>query len=361
MLNKIAILHFNIIEKFPPVLNFIFDALEENPKQKIIVFTTKNTTSYKIPDFPNTIIYRFGTISSNPVKRYASYVWFNLMSTVVLLMHRVDKITVFETLSIYPLWLSSNFFKSMKGHIHFHEYISEKERSESSAYLKVLFKLEDQLLKKFPCSQTNEDRKQLFLSDKPFLKSEMVEIRPNMPPKFWWKNYGQFKKNNFTGKVRFVFVGACDNRTMYVKEVLDWVHANQDLLELTIISQQLDKQTKDLIALYDTKAIKVMEPIDYYDLPKELVKYDIGIVLYKGHTPNVVYSVPNKVFEYLSCGLQVIVDQKLRTTIKLGIEQIQIVDFKSLDIEILNRFLKKNIIKKSNNSQHRNSLDDLFN
>jgi len=201
MPNKIAILHFNIIEKYPPVMNFIFDALEENPAKKILVFTTKNTTSYKTPHFPNTKIYRFGTTSANPVKRYASYLWFNLMSSIVLLLNRIDKITSFETLSILPFWLVSKIFRIKKGHIHFHEYMSEPERRACSVYMKILFYLEDQLLKKFPCSQTNEDRKQMFLTDKPYLKSEMVKVRPNMPPKSWWKNYGQFKKKAMPEKL----------------------------------------------------------------------------------------------------------------------------------------------------------------
>ena len=68
----IAILHFNIIEKYPPVMNFIFDNLEDNPDLQILVLTTNNTTNYKTPSFPNTKIYRFGTISLNPLKRYVS-------------------------------------------------------------------------------------------------------------------------------------------------------------------------------------------------------------------------------------------------------------------------------------------------
>ncbi len=326
-----AILHFNIIEKYPPVMNFIFDTLEENPSQKILVFTTKNTTSYSTPDFPNTKIYRFGTISSNPVKRYASYLWFNLMSSVVLIMNRIDQITVFETLSIFPLWPVSKKFKSKKGHIHFHEYVSDSERSASSAYMKILFKLEDQLLKKYTCSQTNEDRKRLFLIDKPFLKSEMVEVRPNIPPKSWWNKYGQFKIPSTDGKIRLVHVGACDDKTMYVREVLDWVNANQDQLELTIISQQLDEQTRDLIALYNTVSVKLLAPINYYELPKELVKYDVGLVLYKGHIPNYVYNVPNKVFEYLACGLEVMADIKLLSTENLKLSKIKIIDFEKLN------------------------------
>jgi hypothetical protein len=339
MPNKIAILHFNIIEKYPPVMNFIFDSLEEKPDQKILVLTTKNITSYTTPNFPKTKIYRFGTISSNPFKRYASYIWFNLMSFIVMLVNRVDKVTVFETLSIFPFWLVSKMCKSKRGHIHFHEYISEPERMASSAYMKGLFKLEDQLLKKYPCSHTNEDRKRLLLIDKPFLKSEMVEIRPNMPPRYWWNQYGKFKKPRTGERIRLVYIGACDHKTMYIKEVLDWINLNQDVLELTIFSQELHKETEVLILGYNCKSIKLLRPIDYYDLPKELIKYDIGLVLYNGYIPNHVYSVPNKVHEYLSCGLQVVVDQNLISTIKLGIRQIHIVDYTSLDLESL----KKNI------------------
>lgn len=333
MPNKIAILHFNIIEKYPPVMNFIFDSLEENPNNKIIVLTTQNTTSFITPKFPNTKIYRFGTISSSPVKRYASYVLFNLMSSILLLIYRIDKTTVFETLSIFPLWISSIFFNSYKGHIHFHEYISEQERSESSLYLKFLFKLEDQLLKKYTCSQTNEDRKQLFLIDKPFLQSEMVDIRPNMPPKSWWDQYGKFKKLSTDKRFRLVYVGACDHKTMYIKEVLDWINIYQDVFELTIFSQELEKETENLILSYNCKSIKLLRPIDYYDLPQVLINFDIGLVLYNGHIPNHVYSVPNKVHEYLSCGLQVIVDQKLISTVRLGIEQIHVVDFTNLNFD----------------------------
>ena len=332
-------------------MNFIFDALEENPWQKILVFTTKNTTRYTTSHFPNTKIYRFGTISSNPIKRYASYLWFNLMCIILLLINRIDKITVFETLSIFPFWVVSKICKSKKGHIHFHEYISEPERIASSAYMKILFKLEYQLLKKYPCSQTNEDRKQLFLADKPFLKLQMVEVRPNIPPKSWWKNYGQFKKQSSDAKIKLVYIGACDKRTMYVKEVLDWVNSNSQYLELTIFSQELDEDTRKLILSYNSQSIKLLHPIDYYDLPKELIKFDIGLVLYKGHIPNYVYNVPNKVYEYLSCGLQVIVDQKLITSIRLGIEQIHIVDYTSLDLDSIKKSISNVAIKISDYSQ----------
>jgi hypothetical protein len=114
---------------------------------------------------------------------------------------------------------------------------------------------------------------------------------------------------------------------MYIKEVLDWVKANPQQLELTIISQQLDEQTRDLIAGYDTTSLKVKGPIDYYELPKELVKYDVGLVLYKGHIPNYVYNVPNKVYEYLSSGLKVLTSDKLISTLAIKDSFVNGVDF----------------------------------
>ena len=320
-------------------MNFIFDALEENPEKKIIVFTTRNTTSYITPHFPNTKIYRFGTISANPIKRYASYLWFNLMSSVVLFVGRVDKVTVFETLSIFPFWLVSKICKSKNGHIHFHEYTSEPERRASSVYVKFLFKLEDQLLKIYSCSQTNEDRKQLFLTDKLFLKTNMVEVRPNMPPNSWWNEYGQYKKRSVEKRIKLVYVGACNNQTMYVKEVLDWVEAFQDQLELTIISQELDAQTRGLIARYVTPSIKVIDPIDYYDLPKVLVNYDFGLVLYKGVIDNHKFSIPNKVYEYLACGLGVLTSNDLTSTIKLFDNKILALDLSNLNQDVIKEFL----------------------
>jgi hypothetical protein len=303
---KIAILHFNVIEKYPPVMNFIFDAFEENSEIQILVFTTKNTTSYITPTFPNTKIYRFGTIEKHLIKRYFSYISFNLSSFFILLFNEVSHITVFESLSVFPLWLLSKLKSQMRAHIHFHEYISDFEREKSSLYMKSLFMLENELLLKYTCSHTNEDRKQLFLRDKLFLKEEQVQVRQYRPPNSWWNQYGQFKQQNRDGKIRMVHLGACDNNTMYIKKVLDWVYRNQEILELAFISNQLDFETEKLIFSYSTSSIRVIKPIDYYDLPKELIKYDIGLVLYKGHVPNYIYNIPNKVYEYLSCGLKVI-------------------------------------------------------
>jgi hypothetical protein len=44
---------------------------------------------------------------------------------------------------------------------------------------------------------------------------------------------------------------------------------------------------------------------EYAELPALLAEHDIGLILYKGNTINFVYNAPNKLFEYLRCGLDV--------------------------------------------------------
>jgi hypothetical protein len=52
-------------------------------------------------------------------------------------------------------------------------------------------------------------------------------------------------------------------------------------------------------------SIRLMNGVDYQNVPEVLAEYDIGLILYKGHIPNYVYNAPNKLFEYHSCGLDV--------------------------------------------------------
>ena len=45
--------------------------------------------------------------------------------------------------------------------------------------------------------------------------------------------------------------------------------------------------------------------VAYQNIPDVLEKYHIGIILHKGDTLNYIYNAPNKLFEYLKCGLDV--------------------------------------------------------
>jgi hypothetical protein len=76
--------------------------------------------------------------------------------------------------------------------------------------------------------------------------------------------------------------------------------------------------------LIDSKYINLFESINYFKLPEVLIKYDVGLTIYKGFIPNYIYNVPNKVFEYLACGLKVWYSKDLLTTDRLNDNSNQI-------------------------------------
>lgn len=314
MVKKLSILHYNILEKYPPAMNFISDVLSQKPEYRISVFTSINSSNYTNQNYEGVKIRRFSTVSENAILRYTSYLLYNFFSSVFLLFTRPDVVVVYESLSIFPAFIYSLVFKSKKIHVHYHEYISIPEKQQSSKYMKFLFKCEDKLLKKSTCSQTNDDRKALFLKDNPKLNPGDVEVYPNLPPKTWWQEYGQHKKPWQGGKIKLVYVGVLDAETMFLEEILTWVSENAEELELTIFSQSVSDSANELLLKYESKAIILNPALNYYQLPTVLVRYDIGLVLYKGHMPNYVYNVPNKVYEYLNCGLKVIGDECLLST-----------------------------------------------
>ncbi len=337
-------------------MNFISDVVCQNNDTNLNVYTSKNSSPFKNISFEKIKIRRYGVISVNPFIRYFSYVYYNFFCFLHLITSRPDIVLVYETLSICPAFIYNLIFPGKRIHIHYHEYISPLEKNRSSFYMKMLFKMEQKLLFNSTCSHTNVDRKNLFLIDNKYLKEEQVKVFPNLPPTHWWENYGKNKKNRITSPIKMVYVGSLDADTMYLTELLDWVKNNRDLLQLTIISQQYNAKTFQLINDSLSPNIILKKAIDYYDLPIELVKYDIGLVIYKGHIPNYVYNIPNKVYEYLSCGLSVIADKSLITTASLNLNSIKIIEFRNLSqINFSDLFSSKFVL-----SSDRNTNESLY-
>ena len=206
--------------------------------------------------------------------------------------------------------------------------------------MKFLFKREDKLLQKHTCSQTNEDRKGLFLKDNPKLKKQNILVFPNMPPRSWWLDFGQYKKPSDGGKIKLVYVGVLDAETMYLEEVLEGVRQHSNELELTLFSQDVSLSAKNLISQYESESLVLKSAIDYSKLPYELIKYDIGLVLYKGHIPNYIYNVPNKVYEYLDCGLSVLADVVNESLGQLENTKVWQVSFQTLNQVNLKKFIQ---------------------
>lgn len=323
-------------------MNFIYEVLSQKPQYKISVITSINSSLFANQEYEGVKIYRLGSVSENAFKRYLSYLIFNFISVFILLLKRPDSVVVYETLSVFPAFIYSRIFKKKKIHIHYHEFLSIPEREKSSKYMRILFKFETILLKKTSCSQTNKDRKLLFLKDNSYLKEENVYVVPNLPPESWWQDYGQFKKQWNVGKIKLVYVGALDAETMFLEETLKWVVENSKDLELTIYSQNMSEGARKLIQKYRSNAININQALNYYQLPLELVQYDLGLVLYKGHIPNYVFNIPNKVYEYLSCGLKVLSDSvitSLKDSDLPGVISLELQDLNEKSIPVLKTIL----------------------
>lgn len=337
-------------------MNFIYDVLSQKPNYKISVITSVNSSPFTNQEYDGVKIYRLGSVSVISLKRYLSYLIFNFWSLIILLLKRPDVVVAYETLSVFPAFVYSQLFKKKKIHVHYHEFLSIPERKQSSEYMKLLFKFEAKLLKKTSCSQTNKDRKVLFLRDNHFLKKENVYVYPNVPPDSWWQDFGSSKKPWEGGKIKLVYVGALDAETMFLEEILKWVLENSEDLELTIYSQNISEGAMKLIQKYRSNSIHLNQALNYYQLPSALVQYDLGLVLYKGHIPNYVFNIPNKVYEYLSCGLKVLSDSvitSLKDSDLSGVISLDLQDLNEKSILVLKTILS---IPIERTNQNKNNL-----
>ena len=65
----------------------------------------------------------------------------------------------------------------------------------------------------------------------------------------------------------------------------------------------MDIYSRDEIVEGFNEDVHWHDAIPFDDLAEVLPRYDVGLILYKGHIPNYVHNVPNKFWEYLAAGL----------------------------------------------------------
>lgn len=340
--NKVAILHFQPLERYPPVMNDIQDLISI-PNIKLSVFSVANSDNwFKEKNFR---IYRYGNQNTqNWFLRYCTYFFFNVLTCLRLLIFRPNFILLYETLSVFPAFLIKKIYPKTKVHIHFHEYTSKVEINASSKYYQLLIQIERKLISKKCCwvSHTNEDRVKLYLKDNPGIDEKKMLVFPNYPPASWYVNAFKTKmiKNN-PSCVKLVHVGALSLDTTYLSEVLDWVISKNGVYHLDFYLSSIDKKTlnflENIVSMYDF--LKIYPTVKYYELPNILQSYDIGLVLYKGCIPNYVYNVPNKVLEYLACCLEVWYSDKLIST-KIFVDVNKINGCYEVDFLNLSKFSK---------------------
>ena len=282
--------------------------LEHNKSAvKTYVFTTGGTVT-ELGRFKsgnkNIKIIRLGRCGENinPFKRVWSYLIFYLGTLSYLIIKKPQRVLYYETISSFPAWLYRVFNKRAELFIHYHEYTSRSEYESGMKLTKIFHRLEKRLYPNAKwVSHTNENRMELFEHDILPVKIGNKYILPNYPPKSWRQ---EAKRENEI-PVKIVYVGALSLDTMFTREFTEWVNSQNGKVTWYIYSYNITKDAKGFLQAMNSPHIILAEAVNYDELPRILKQYDVGIILYKGHIANYIYNAPNKLFEYLACGLDV--------------------------------------------------------
>ncbi|GHB37101.1 hypothetical protein GCM10008106_17980 [Mongoliitalea lutea] len=150
---------------------------------------------------------------------------------------------------------------------------------------------------------------------------------PNFPPQNWY-NPKIESERNFEKSINTVYVGALSLKDTYIEEYCEWVILQNGRITFDIYSYNLHLDTFEYLKRLRSPFINFYdEGIDYESLPVTLSNYSIGLILYKGSTPNYVYNAPNKLFEYLACGLRVVFPDVMKGIYPYASEIVKPIEF----------------------------------
>jgi hypothetical protein len=308
-MSKWMIVHFQPLEKYPPVVNFIRFAGQQSEKgnDRLHVVTThpgknKNTLAFK-----NALVHRVVSWREmNRIQRLLFYISFNVKVVWLLIKHRPETILYYETLSAFGPWIYKKYINRKANiFVHYHEYTSPAEYRSGMVLNRWLHEREKQI---YPLtswlSHTNKDRLEFFLKDVGDRIPPFTTLLPNYPSISWQHNAAAVQRENNNG-IGFVYVGALSLQGMHTNAMVEFVAKHSEECFWDIYSDNHDKDVIEFIKSKNASNIYFKGAILYDELPTVLPKYDIGVILYTGCTPNYEYNAPNKFFEYLSCGLNV--------------------------------------------------------
>ncbi|MFC1795956.1 hypothetical protein ACFL1V_02530 [Pseudomonadota bacterium] len=308
---KIAYLHNLPLEYYPPASNFL-DLAGQSKEAEVRVFTTHNRKQRKEYESEAIKITR-----SNPPDpqafapwRLLVALWWHLRTAISLLSLRPDAIIYVEPHSAIAAYLYCRFFQgSARLFIHHHEFYELENYDRPGMRMPRLGNhLERSYLfqRAVWISQTNMDRLRLAKRDNPDISSSVWNILPNYPPQTWAERTPARFQQAMRSPLRLIYVGSASFEDTYIEEIVRWAAAFPEQVELHVCGYNVAPDVWDWLAKeqfanvsYDARGYV------YEDLPSVLETFDIGLVLYKGNTTNFIYNVPNKVFEYLQCGLDV--------------------------------------------------------
>lgn len=309
---KVLLLHQLPLEMYPPSLNLI-RTLQERPDVQITAITSENQKGLREWEFEKCIVHRirYGRTADSVLARLCWSLLWHVRAALICLRSRPDFVISIEPHSALAAWL---WLVLLQGHsrllIHHYEYYSPDDYLRPGNRITRFNRwFENRLLRRAVwVSQTNKDRLQFFRQDHPELTEEQCRVLPNYPPASWQADLPQSvqwpKERNV---LRLVYVGAVSLHDTWIGPLVEWLNSDSNhICTLDIFSYNLDARTSDFLKQHCGENVRFhIQGVDYDKLPEMLPQFDVGLILYRCNTVNFTYNASNKLFEYLTCGLDV--------------------------------------------------------
>jgi hypothetical protein len=304
----VFIIHFQPLELYPPVMNLVNYIKSYDEDFSVIILSTHSTNpgidTFKAGSKKISIIRPCKSGTALPAMiRYLNYIYFYACSLFLLMLRRPRAILYYETLSSYPAYLYKKYFSAdIPLYIHYHEYTSPAEYMTGMKLVKYFNKKEKKLYHKAAwISHTNEERLSRFLADERLESGHNTFILPNYPSELWQHKPALLDDES----IKIVYAGAVSMDTMYTESFANWVQSKNGKLLWDIYSNNITENARTFLGKINSPFIRLLNGVNYNELQKILPGYNVGVILYNGHIPNYVFNAPNKLFEYLACGLDV--------------------------------------------------------
>lgn len=335
---------------------------------KIKVYSTifyANSDAFSQPPIE---IFRFIKLEEDKPKilRVMKYLWFYSRTLISLLIYRPTNILYFESLSFFPVYIYWKLIRltgrKLRVFCHYHEYISKHEYKTGIFLNRLNNKFEKKMFAHmYWVSHTNGERMSMFKKDNERIAFRNTQILPNYPPKAWSSVQPD---KPVVPPLRIACVGVMAFDTMFTKEFANWVNSKKGEVIWDIYSFNSPTELAAYLKDTDNKYVSFKGPIKYKDIPDTLKSYHVGVILYKGHIPNVIHCAPNKLFEYLAVGLDVWFPKTMKGIKEYAtdkhIPKVLEVDFENMDkFDFKRATNRENLFPAIREFYAENVLDDL--
>jgi hypothetical protein len=303
---EILIIHFRAAMDYPPVYNLARYLALKGVAVKLL--TGKRKESSKGLENYGVKVIEVGMDKGSSVGNYVGYLFFYARALVEMMKTPKVPLIYFESISSIPVVLYFRLFPfaTRSLAIHYHEYFDKEEHQRQSFLERLGRKLEPVLFKRARwISHTNQDRLNFFSEEFKGIEKTTLRTMPNYPPASWLSDvHAKHERDNT--KVKLVYVGSVSLEKLFLKELVEWLRLHNGNVVCDVYTKYMDANVLRYIQSHPSEVICYKGSLQYDQLPEVLSQYDVGLVLYNGiASSNFVYNAPNKLFEYLACGLDV--------------------------------------------------------